>query len=238
MFSVTVFRFSFTSSWQMLGLAVLSICLFVCLGRWQIHRAEEKRHLLERYQVQMQVPPITIPGPTVQQYQRVSLRGQAALPLTLFLDNQHHAHQFGYDVLTPLLLADGNVILIDHGWVRGDPSRMVLPDIPELSQNFEYTGQAYYPPAHPLSLGAGLEVKSSDVIVIESLDLTTLGHFLHKTVYPFIIRQSEQTSSLYVRDWPIVAGSPTRHIGYAVQWFIFALIVFILYIILNVKRQS
>lgn len=238
MFSVTVFRFSFTSSWKMLGLAGLSVCLFVGLGRWQIHRAEEKRQLLELYQVQMQAQPIAIPGAAVEQYQRVRLRGQAGLPFTLFLDNQHHAHQFGYDVITPLLLADGKVILIDHGWLPGDPSRVVLPDIPELSQNLEYTGQAYYPPAHSLLLGSGLEVKSSDIIVIESLDLAIIGHFLHKTVYPFIIRQSEQTSGPYVRDWPIVAGSPTRHIGYAIQWFLFALIVIVLYIVLNVKRPS
>ncbi|NDH68877.1 MAG: hypothetical protein EBY22_13420 [Gammaproteobacteria bacterium] len=46
MFSVTGFRFSFTSSWKMLCLALVSICLLISLGIWQLHRAAEKRGLL------------------------------------------------------------------------------------------------------------------------------------------------------------------------------------------------
>ena len=95
MFSVTVFRFSFTSSWKMLSLAIVSILLFMRLGFWQIHRAEEKRQWLAMYQTQMQRSPVRIPGPSVQQYQPVQVQGQARLPVTLLLDNQHHEHQFG-----------------------------------------------------------------------------------------------------------------------------------------------
>jgi len=238
MFSVTVFRVSFTSSWKMLGLAILSILLFVRLGVWQIHRATEKRQWIAMYQAQMQRSPARIPGSSVQQYQRVQVQGQARLPVTFLLDNQHHAHQFGYDVLTPLLLTDGKVVLVDHGWVLADPSRLTLPDLTGLPHHLFYSGNAYYPSSHQWVLGSGIEEKKQNMVIIETLDVITISHFLHKSVYPFIIRQSAESKSPYVRVWPIVAGSATRHIGYAVQWFVFALGVVVMYIALNLKRNT
>ncbi|MEI6094056.1 MAG: SURF1 family protein [Gammaproteobacteria bacterium] len=238
MFSVTGFRFSFTSSWKMLCLALVSICLLISLGIWQLHRAAEKRGLLAMYQTQMQRAPVALSGTSAQQYQRVQVQGLAQLPITLLLDNQHHAHQFGYDVLTPLIMVDGNVLLIDQGWVPGDPSRVSLPDMTGLQSDLHYSGQVYYPAKSAFVLGVGLEVKTPNVIVIESLNMTMISQFLHKPVYPFIIRQSAERQTRFVRDWPIVASSPVRHIGYAVQWFIFALGVGVMFIVFHTKRLT
>ena len=238
MFSVTGFRFSFTSSWKMLCLALVSICLLISLGIWQLHRAAEKRGLLAMYQTQMQRAPVALSGTSAQQYQRVQVQGLAQLPITLLLDNQHHAHQFGYDVLTPLIMVDGNVLLIDQGWVPGDPSRVSLPDMTGLQSDLHYSGQVYYPEKSAFVLGVGLEVKTPNVIVIESLNMTMISQFLHKPVYPFIIRQSAERQTRFVRDWPIVASSPVRHIGYAVQWFIFALGVGVMFIVFHTKRLT
>ena len=238
MFSVTGFRFSFTSSWKMLCLALVSICLLISLGIWQLHRAAEKRGLLAMYQTQMQRAPVALSGTSAQQYQRVQVQGRAQLPITLLLDNQHHAHQFGYDVLTPLLMEDGNVLLIDHGWVPGDVSRVSLPDMTGLQNDLHYSGQVYYPATHAFVLGVGFEVKTPNIIVIETLNMQMISHFLHKPVYPFIIRQSAEQQTRFVRDWPIVASSPVRHIGYAVQWFLFALGVGVMFIVFHTKRLT
>ena len=238
MFSVTGFRFSFTSSWKMLCLALVSICLLISLGIWQLQRAAEKRGLLAMYQTQMQRAPVALSGTSAQQYQRVQVQGLAQLPITLLLDNQHHAHQFGYDVLTPLLMDDGNVLLIDQGWVPGDPSRVSLPDMTGLKSDLHYSGQVYYPATRSFVLGVGLEVKTPNIIVIESLNMTMISQFLHKPVYPFIIRQSAERQTRFVRDWPIVASSPVRHIGYAVQWFIFALGLGVMFIVFHTKRLT
>ncbi len=238
MFSVPVFRFSFTSSWKMLGLAVLCMACMVRLGFWQLHRAEEKRQLLASFQAQIQRPPVMFPGTTVQQYQRVNIQVQAVLPITLLLDNQHHAHQFGYDVVTPLVLTDGSVILLDRGWIAGDPSRVTLPTIPNFATARPIIGQVYYPDSRQWLLGSGIEVKHRNLAVIETLNLDLISQFLHKSLYPFIIRQSAEQQSDTIRDWPIIATNPERHIAYAVQWFLFAAIAGVMYIILHVKRKK
>lgn len=237
MLSVTGFHFSFTSSWKMLGMALLSMALLIGLGIWQLHRAAEKKAWLSQYHTQMQRPPVPFPGLSAQQYQRVQVQGEAQLPLILLLDNQHHDHHFGYDVLTPLVMKDGAVLLIDHGWVPGDPSRLALPNLSALPNTVNYSGHIYYPSTHSFVLGVGLEKKATHIALIETLNIALISQFLHKPVYPFIIRQSAESQTKFVRDWPIVASSPVRHIGYAVQWFLFALGVGVMYIVFHTKRQ-
>lgn len=238
MFSVTVFRFSFTSSWKMLGLAVMSAALCVSLGIWQLHRAAEKRAWLALYAEQMHKPPMILEQTkAIQQYQPIIAQGQSFLPVILLLDNQHHAHQFGYDVLRPLVLANGKVVLIDHGWVSGDVSRQSLPTFQAFSEQLQFRGQAYYPSQHSLVLGKGIEEKTPQILIVESLNIPMISQFLHKSLYPFIIRQSIDQSSNFVRDWPVITGSPVRHIGYAVQWFLFAAGIAFMYFILHVKRK-
>ncbi len=238
MFSVTVFNCSFTSSWKMLCLAIVSMGFLTSLGVWQLHRAAEKRALLAMYQTQARRAPVTIPGTSVEPYQPIKVQAISQLPVTFLLDNQHYAHRFGYDVLTPVLLTDGKVLLIDHGWVLGDPSRLSLPDVTHILNTLDYAGQAYYPSKHSLVLGAGLEAKTPNLVVIETLNMAMISQFLHKSVYPFIIRQSAEKQSHFVRDWAVVTGSPVRHIGYAVQWFLFALGVGVMYVILHIKRNA
>lgn len=238
MFSVTFFRFSFTSSWKLLFWVVMAVGLLIGLGIWQLHRAAEKRTMLALNQLYLNSEPAIIPGESVQQYQRVQVKGVAQLPDVLLLDNQHHAHQFGYDVLTPLLLADGKIVLIDHGWIPGDPSRASLPDLTQIPDSLHYTGQVYYPAKHPFALGAALEIKIQHLAVIETLNMAMISQFLHKSLYPFIIRQSVEQETRFLRDWPIVASSPIRHIGYAAQWFFFALGVGVMYIVLHTKRRA
>ena len=45
------------------------------------------------------------------------------------LDNRSHAGEPGYEVLTPLELADGRALLVDRGWVAFTGSRAHLPDM-------------------------------------------------------------------------------------------------------------
>lgn len=125
--SVLFFKFRFTPSWLMMSLATLFFTLFLWLGFWQIHRADEKSAMLATQKVQASLPPTAwnknkkLP----LQYEPIKLEGTYLTQLFL-LDNQHYQHQFGYNVLSPLLLDDGSVVMIDRGWVLGDVTRRVF----------------------------------------------------------------------------------------------------------------
>lgn len=224
-------------SWRMGLLTVLAISLFVRLGFWQLQRAEEKRQLLRANEHALHLTPrhLTVhelPKP----YQRVLASGHF-LPEVLLLDNQHYQHQLGYHVLCPFALDQGGVVMVDRGWIMAGVDRQQWPNIRVSHHPMTLSGAVYYPSKKIWLLGTGLEIKTQTLAVIESLDMSVMQTFLHKSLYPFIIRQSDGSATAYVRDWPVVSSSPERHVSYAIQWFAFAVIAAILYIVLSVKRR-
>lgn len=236
--SITRFQCHFIANWRF-GILALLFCLFFSrLGFWQLARADEKKQLLVAQQQLAKQAPINWQSgnalPT--QYQPIRVRGHF-LPVTLLLDNQHYQHQVGYDVLSPLLVDKGKVILIDRGFVPANANREVMPEITTPSDETELLGSVYFPSAKNWSLGNIFDKKKSNLAVIELVDARIVGQFLHKSVYPFIIRLGPDAANGFVRDWPVIATSPSRHLGYAVQWFAMALLIVILYVILNIKKK-
>ena len=86
-------------------------------------------------------------------------------------------------------------------------------------------------------LGQALEKKEAGLAVVELLDTHLISQFLHKSVYPFIIRLGKQSANGYVREWAVVAMPPERHYGYALQWFAMALVLLIIYVSLSLKNR-
>jgi len=237
--SLTGFKVSFTPQWRMALLALLLIVLFMQLGFWQIQRAHEKKHMLnEHYVLSKQLPRSWSPtNKPPQQYEPLIIEGHF-LPHVFLLDNQHQQHQFGYDVISPLVLANGGVILVDRGWIGGDVTRQRFPSVSKPMGQMKIKGTAYYPSAKNWLLGESLEKKKTQMAIIELVDVTLISQFLHKSVYPFIIRLSSEESHGYVRNWSIVAMPPERHYAYALQWFVMALAILILFVVLNIKKKT
>ncbi|MDF1757673.1 MAG: SURF1 family protein [Legionellaceae bacterium] len=239
MASLTCFNFSFTPSWRMFLLTIFFLSIFLRLGVWQLERAHEKQQIIVNFNQQTEQKPIIWDGQSKlpNQYQSLKISGKF-LPTVLFLDNQHHNHQFGYDVLVPFLLTDGTIVIVDRGWValeNRDRSNLPSINIPNIERQLE--GQAYYPSTKNWLLGEPLEKINSNTAIIELQDLPIISKFLHKSVYPFIIREDKNSVGGYVRDWSIVSMPPSRHYGYAVQWFAISLAVFIIFIALNIKKK-
>ena len=101
----------------------------------------------------------------------------------------------------------------------------------------EVLGSVYFPSDKNWSLGNIFDKKQADLAVIELIDARIVGQFLHKSVYPFIIRMRPESAHGFIREWPVVAMSPSRHLAYAVQWFAMALVVVLLFIVLNIKKK-
>lgn len=235
MLSVTCFNHRFTSGGRILVLAVLAIILLIALGFWQLHRAEEKQLILTAEARETQLPPVEwVAGmPYPKQYQSIQVKGRY-LSSVFLLDNQFFEHQPGYNVLSPYLLADGHLLLIDRGWIAGDRSH--IPVLPPLQSAPHLSGRAYFPSAKSWVLGQEAEIKSDSITIVERIDVKLISNLLHKSVYPFIIRLNKDDVNGFTREWPTVTMSPQRHYAYALQWFALAFIALVVFIGSNLKK--
>jgi surfeit locus 1 family protein len=237
--SLTCFNFRFTPSWLMIFLAAFFILLFMRLGFWQIERANEKEKMAVAEHALGKQKPIDWQAnqKLPLQYQRVKIQGNY-LEKVFLLDNQHQEHQFGYDVLSPLMLADGSVVILDRGWVFGDSTRSIFPDIEIPKGAIELQGRVYFPSKNSWVLGPGVEEKENNITIVEGLDTKLLSQLLQKKVYPFIIRLDKDDAYGFVREWAIVSMPSQRHLAYALQWFVMAVVILIIFVALNLKKKN
>jgi surfeit locus 1 family protein len=237
--SLTCFSIRFTPSWMMIFLTALVISFFMRLGFWQIQRAEQKEKMVLAQTSLAQQAPIEWQEQKKLplQYQRLRVVGHYLADIFL-LDNQHQQHQFGFDVLSPLLLSDGSLVIIDRGWVAGDSTRRTFPKVSTPDNLVRVQGSAYFPSSNQWVLGPNVEKKSPKLTILETLDPKTVSQILQKKVYPFIIRLDKEDEHGFVRQWAIVSMPPQRHLAYAWQWFAMAFVVFIIFIALNLKKHE
>lgn len=237
--SVLFFNIRFTPSWLMTTVAAILIAIFVRMGFWQIQRADEKKSMMQAQATQaIQAPINWAPGSKLpNQYQKIRLQGHF-LPTVFLLDNQHQRHQFGYDVVSPLELTDKSIVLVDRGWVAGDVTRQTLPEVSVPTGLMKIEGSTYFPSLNSWVLGQESEQKTNRIFIVERLDTKMLGQILQKSIYPFIIRLEKHQEHGFVRKWAVVSMPAQRHLAYAVQWFAMALAIFIIFIVVNVKKNE
>ena len=236
--SLPFFNVRFTPSWLMTFLTIVVIALFLRLGFWQVQRAHEKEMMLAAEQTRAAQKPVkwTTDQQSPLQYQQLIVEGHY-LPNNFLLDNQHQQHQFGYDVITALEMDNESVVMIDRGWIPGDNTRRIFPNIEIPAERIQITGSVYYPSQKQWVLGPKME-KANKVIILELLDSNLLQQILQKKVYPFIIRLDKQEAYGFVREWAVVSMPPQRHLAYALQWFVMALVILIIFVALNIKKNN
>jgi len=64
---------------------------------------------------------------------------------------------------------------------------------------------------------------------LEKIDLAALGKKLHIDLYPFVLRLFPGSTHLPVVHHPLCTVSPARHLAYAVQWFLMAFALILIY---------
>lgn len=230
------FHFKPTRTFTVVVLFLLPI--LISLGFWQLHRADETRFLQAKFAMRDKIAPITLQQ--VQQladasYYPVQLRGYFDNAHSFLLDNQFYQHRVGYQVVTPFLNENQQWVLVNRGWLPMGASRADLPQIPAVSGNVMIAGFLYSPKKNPF-----ISNKIESVhwpLRIESLDIRLISSYLNRTLYPWIILLNPKSPYGFERSWQPVNMKTSMHVGYAVQWFSMAFVLFIIYIGINIKRK-
>jgi surfeit locus 1 family protein len=230
----------FEPSWIGLLLTLLVVPALCSLGFWQLRRAHEKRELMaQAEQGRTHVVPLTPSNAvTLNRYQRVSVSGHYDGARQVLLDNMPSSRgEPGYRVLTPLILADQSLLLIDRGWVSMGKDRQQRPQIDVDAQPRQITGMLDELPRPGVRAGnAGIQPNVWPAL-LNYPTFTDMQQIYGPNIQPRIILLDAEASDGFERIWQIDVGfSPERHIGYAVQWFGMALTVLIIFVVVNLRR--
>jgi surfeit locus 1 family protein len=223
-------------------LTIVSVAVFTRLGIWQLSRASEKQALQARYSAgQRSVLELTPESArSVSRYQRVRARGHYDGSRQILLDNMPSAMgQPGYRVVTPFELEPGTWILVDRGWHRMGKTRAELPDVTVPDTPRTITGQMDALPKPGVRLGNAATDAQTWPRVMNFPEHAALAAALDRNVLPGLVLLDPDQPDGYERVWRARAETsmdPQQHYGYAVQWFAFAIVAVVLYVVFGLRR--
>lgn len=222
---------------------LIMMALCIKLGLWQYDKAALKQTLQTQLEERLKMPPTALPAEVSDmeawRYRRVKFVGTYDTRHQVLLDNQVENTVAGYHVLTPMQVEGcKGYVLVDRGWVPGSADRKV-PVISAPQGRQEIEGDIWFPSSKFFSLEAPPPVGGNWQQVWQNMDMQRYASSVPFVVQTFVVRLDPKSGAGgFVRNWALPGEHITNHLGYAYQWFGFALTLFVIYIVLNVKRAG
>ena len=220
-------------------LAVLFATSCVLLGRWQLHRYQDKRDRAQLVSGNYDAAPVplreVLAGQGVGfdprlQWRPVRVSGRYDSAATSLVRNRPRTGGgadavFGYEVVVPLRLDDGSALLVDRGWLpsgsRGSTPGQAPDAVPD-------------PPTGRVELvvrlkksepGRGGDLPPGQVASIAIGDIAAGVGYPVLAAYGVLARESPSvTPAPAPLDRPVVDGGEGINASYAVQWGLFAVL--------------
>jgi surfeit locus 1 family protein len=221
-------------------LTIVLIAMLVSLGRWQLHRAVEKRVLYDAFTAGSDaVRRIDLQTPKLPRYQHLEAVGHYDDTRQILIDNMFNAERAGYFVITPFALQGGGWVLVNRGWVPFGATRAARPAIPVAPDDRQIRGRADNLPSPGIHMGTPAPLAPPYPVVANFPTQTEIAQLLKESEWApaaDLILLDAGESDGYARNWAPPGVPPMRHVGYAVQWFGLALALAVIYVVTNFRR--
>ena len=222
-------------------LTAFGLLIFISLGMWQLERAAIKEAIKYKFETRVAADFRLFDARETLidiEYQKLILRGQYDISRSILLDNQLLQGRVGYHVLSPFILSGSEkIILVNRGWVALGPGRESLPVIEVPAVMDRIRGIASVPDTGGFRLG---EVSLQGIWpqLVPFIDIDAMQPQFDNRLLPMVLWLAPEQAGHYQRHWNPAWEDPNRSRAYAVQWFCFALIACVLYIVLNLRKQE
>ncbi len=235
-------KFSFKPALSMTIATIVVMAICIKLGFWQYDKAQSKLALQQQLEQGLSVAPVELPDviqdKEVWRYKRVKLTGVYETQYQILLDNKVSDGVVGYHVLTPMKIESlkQKYVLVNRGWIAGNLNRSI-PDVltPEGKQSIQ--GDIFFPLSKFFTLETP-EQNNKWQGVWQHIDMQRYAEGVPFEIEPYVVRLDKvNAGGGFARNWPLPADRITVHLGYAYQWFGFALTIFVIYIVLNLKSN-
>lgn len=243
---IRIGRYSVTADYKLFLLMALAMPLTIGLGVWQIQRGQEKSQLQQAFDRTFNTAPVSLETlyPLEHQarsqlyYRPIKVSGRFDNERTLFLDNQTHEGRAGFHVITPLLLATGEAILVNRGWVPLKPAnRNHLPTIEPVMTPLTLTGFLKQPSDAPFLLKEQSFNTPHWPLLVQALEL---DKFQSLFPYPLldwlVLLHPNEVQYGFVRAWKPISMPAEKHYAYAFQWFALCIALLVIFLVTHTRR--
>jgi len=236
-------NFAWQPNSKLLLFAALFLPLLLALGYWQLQRADQKQAILDQYQINRQLPPLTdikmLYNTGDQQYRLATIQGKVDNKRAIILDNRVRYGRPGYEVLQAVTIAGSTKkLLLNRGWVPADLDRSVLPSFPSLLGSVHLHGYLYRTLEGGYQLDDGVRSIAQEPIRVGWITVKRAEQLYGEAFYPYQLRLDRDSSGALETGWPTVSVHPKKHTAYAVQWFAMAFTLCILTLVANSNLAS
>ena len=229
----------FSRKWWFATLLVLvGTLVLVRLGIWQLDRLEQRRAfnaqvITARAQSVLDLNQQVPADVNELEWRSVQFVGQYDFENQIAVRNQYYGTQYGYHLLTPLL-SQGTAVLVDRGWIPADGN-----STPEDWRKYDEAGEVKVIGQIRFGLGKpafggvadALPADGSRLALWNNADVSQVAKQVSYPILPVYIQVNADPSDTEppIPFQPEIELTEGPHFGYAMQWFVFATILFVGY---------
>ncbi len=223
--------------------AAAGIALTLALANWQLNRAHEKEGRAAQLETLAKDPPVALAASEARvediEWRQVRVHGRFEPRYGVLIDNRIRRGVAGYHVVMPLEIGGngggaGRYVLVNRGWIAGNPERARLPQVKTPAGTVEISGLAVTPSRRFLELASG----AAEGKVWQNLTLERYREAFPLVLQPVVIQQESPLDDGLVREWDPPNLGVDKHYGYAFQWFALALTILVFYLVTHVRRTT
>ncbi|REK89158.1 SURF1 family protein [Streptomyces inhibens] len=243
-----MYRFLLSRQWVIVTLVgLVLIPVMIKLGYWQLHRHEHKvaqNQLIASSLAARPVPvaELTAVGrvlPHHDMWRTVTATGTYDTAHEVVVRQRTAADEqsIGYYVLTPLVLGNGDAVLVNRGWISAGNDLTKFPDVPAAPKGkVTVTGRMM---ADETTAVSG--IKDTRGLPARQVMLINSKEQAKRVGRPMLGGYIEQTAPKQSGGTPELVPEPDHdsigpHMAYAIQWWLFAAAVPVGWVVL-VRRE-
>jgi surfeit locus 1 family protein len=221
--------------------ALVVVVATALLGRWQLHRAQEKAALQAVLEARVLAPALDLaalasqpldPDPEALRFRRAHAQGRYLAQGQIYIDNRDQDGVPGYHVLTPLRLG-ARVLLVNRGFLARDASYPRPPRVAVPDGEIGVSGQLSMARSRFFEL-------SADTVngpVWQNLKFDQYRAASGLAVMPLVLLADPAAPGLLaVHEQP--DANISMHRGYAFQWFALCATTVVLFLYFTLLRRK
>jgi surfeit locus 1 family protein len=222
--------------------AVPMVLLCLGLGAWQIQRLHWKEGLIAERAAAVAAPAIPLPTdgavPHDLEFRHVSAEGVFLNDKEIFLGATSDGGESGYQILTPLRQADGNIVFVDRGFIPSELKDRAKRGAGEPAGNVRIQGLLRLPPdGRPNWFLPDNRPDLNYWFWVNLPAMAAADKF--GQVAPFYI---DADAAPNPGGWPRGGVTrldlPNNHLQYAITWFSLAIAMIVIYVLFHRRNPE